>query len=74
MGTKSKVEPRPDEIPEMLTVTEVAGMVFLSESHVRRLAARGDIPSIKYGERHRLFRREDVERWRRERIKPNGGY
>lgn len=74
MGAKTKAEPRPDEIPDLIPVSEVAKMVFLSESHVRRLAASGAIPSVKYGERQRLFRREDVERWRQDRLKPNGGW
>lgn len=74
MGAKAKVGPRPDDIPDLIPVSEVAKLVFLSESHVRRLAARGDIPSVKYGERARLFRREDVEHWRQDRLRPNGGW
>jgi excisionase family DNA binding protein len=59
---------------EYLTLDEVATMLKLSSSNLRRLAAEGDLPAIKVGRLWRL-RLSQVETWlqarERERV-PRG--
>ena len=46
-----------------LTVAEVAALMDISESGVRRLVARGDLPSYRAGRRARRVRIEDLTRY-----------
>jgi len=47
---------------DFLTVVEVAELLKVSEKTVRRLAARGEVPSFHVGAQRR-FRRADIEAW-----------
>jgi excisionase family DNA binding protein len=46
----------------MLTVVEVARELRLSERQVRRMVARGELPSVTIG-RARRVRRDELVRW-----------
>jgi excisionase family DNA binding protein len=46
----------------LMTLNEVKDILHVSESTVKKMAARGDIPSVKIG-RARRFRPEDISRY-----------
>ena len=45
----------------LVPVREVARLLSVSESHIRNLVSRNELPSVRVG-RRRLFRRVDIER------------
>ena len=50
-----------EQLPAVLTLREVARILRLSESHVRELAANGDLPTIQAGLRKaKLVLKEDL--------------
>jgi excisionase family DNA binding protein len=49
-------------LPEMLTATEVAEWLRMSEATVRRLADSGDIPCVRVGKQF-SFPRPLLEEW-----------
>jgi excisionase family DNA binding protein len=55
-----------DELPEMLTIAEVAEYLKLHELTVRRLAREGELPAFKVGRQWRI-KRKLLESWIEER-------
>jgi excisionase family DNA binding protein len=57
---------------ELLTVSEVARLFEVSPDTVRRWAAKGVLPApLRAGRKgERLFRREEIEQARRQRLAP----
>ncbi len=53
--------------PDLLSVSETARLVRMSESTVKRWADAGDLPCQRTGRGDRLFRAADVETLVRER-------
>ncbi len=60
---------RKKDDPELLTVSEAARLRGVGETAIRNLVYRGRLASVRlYG--RVLFRREDIERFERERPGP----
>ena len=57
----------------LMTTSEVVEMLRLSQSTVKKKAARGEIPSVKMG-RARRFRQEDIFRYISDHTRQRGGY
>jgi excisionase family DNA binding protein len=55
-----------DEMPDMLTISEVAKYLKLHELTVRRLAREGELPAFKVGRQWRI-KRNLLETWIEER-------
>ena len=55
-----------EELPDMLTIAEVAKYLKLHELTVRRLAREGELPAFKVGRQWRI-KRELLEAWIEER-------
>ena len=55
-----------EEMPDMLTIAEVATYLKLHELTVRRLAREGELPAFKVGRQWRI-KRELLESWIEER-------
>lgn len=55
-----------DEMPDMLTISEVARYLKLHELTVRRLAREGELPCFKVGRQWRI-KRDLLEKWISER-------
>jgi excisionase family DNA binding protein len=55
-----------DEMPDMLTISEVAKYLKLHELTVRRLAREGELPAFKVGRQWRI-KRNLLEAWIEER-------
>lgn len=53
----------------LITVSEAARELEVSENTVRNLSDRGALPSTRTGGGIRLFKRSDVERLKRDRAK-----
>ena len=54
---------RKDRQPELVSTTEAAAILCLSEAHVRRLARQGKLPHVKQGDNPQgrlLFFRESL--------------
>jgi DNA-binding transcriptional MerR regulator len=49
---------------EFIALGEAARILRASQELTRRLADRGDLPSSRLSNGHRIFRRDDVERLR----------
>jgi excisionase family DNA binding protein len=57
---------------EFVALGEAARILRCSPELARRLADDGALPAIRLGNRHRIFRREDVERVAHERRERRG--
>jgi len=55
-----------EEMPDMLTIAEVAKYLKLHELTVRRLAREGELPAFKVGRQWRI-KRDLLEAWIEER-------
>jgi excisionase family DNA binding protein len=55
-----------EEMPDMLTIAEVAKYLKLHELTVRRLAREGELPAFKVGRQWRI-KRDLLEKWIAER-------
>jgi excisionase family DNA binding protein len=55
-----------EEMPDMLTISEVAKYLKLHELTVRRLAREGELPAFKVGRQWRI-KRDLLESWIQER-------
>lgn len=53
---------------ELLTVTEVAKELRLSEEHVRVLVRQGKLTTVRLGERGIRFRRQDLHEFIESRV------
>lgn len=53
---------------ELLTVTEVAKELRLSEEHVRVLVRQGKLTTVRLGERGIRFRRQDLNEFVESRV------
>ena len=51
-----------EEMPDMLTIAEVAKYLKLHELTVRRLAREGELPAFKVGRQWRI-KRDLLEKW-----------
>ena len=52
----------PKDLPDMLTIAEVAKYLKLHELTVRRLAREGELPAFKVGRQWRI-KRDLLEKW-----------
>lgn len=57
----AKPSPFASEHDEVLTTSEVAKLLKISQSKVARLAITGELPGTKFGSQWR-FRRSDIEK------------
>jgi len=57
------------EPSEFVALGEAARILRCSQESARRFADEGALRVIRLGNRHRIFRREDVERLARERLR-----
>jgi excisionase family DNA binding protein len=59
--------PRPDRdaaiARRLLTADEVAALLGVPRSFVYALARRGELPTVRIGERYVRFREEALDRW-----------
>jgi excisionase family DNA binding protein len=56
---RSNIPPRPDAttpLPEVLTITEAAGVLRKSKDGLRKWIQRGQIPAIRVGREYRIHR------------------
>lgn len=49
------------ELPELLTVKDIAGILSQSEQTIRRLCREGELPSVRIGRRLYVPRHEFAE-------------
>jgi excisionase family DNA binding protein len=61
-GDKSFASGGADEMPDMMTIAEVAKYLKLHELTVRRLAREGELPAFKVGRQWRI-KRDLLETW-----------
>jgi len=54
---------------DFVALGEASRILKCSQESARRLADQGILNAIRLGNGHRIFRREDVERVARERVK-----
>ena len=50
-------------LPQLLTTTEVAGLLRTSQKAIYAMAARGQLPGVTRIGRRLLYRRDDLLRW-----------
>jgi excisionase family DNA binding protein len=62
MAEDSKHTSGADEMPDMMTIAEVAKYLKLHELTVRRLAREGELPAFKVGRQWRI-KRDLLETW-----------
>ena len=62
MAEDSKRTSGADEMPDMMTIAEVAKYLKLHELTVRRLAREGELPAFKVGRQWRI-KRDLLETW-----------
>ena len=62
MADDSKLTSGSDEMPDMMTIAEVAKYLKLHELTVRRLAREGELPAFKVGRQWRI-KRDLLETW-----------
>jgi excisionase family DNA binding protein len=60
--TKLATSSNEDNMPDMLTIAEVAKYLKLHELTVRRLAREGELPAFKVGRQWRI-KRDLLENW-----------
>jgi excisionase family DNA binding protein len=65
-NTKLVPNTNDDDMPDMLTIAEVARYLKLHELTVRRLAREGELPAFKVGRQWRI-KRNLLEKWIEER-------
>jgi excisionase family DNA binding protein len=60
--------------PRLLEADEVAGLLGVPRSFVYALARRGELPTVRIGERYVRFRTQALERWiaEQESTRPKG--
>jgi excisionase family DNA binding protein len=59
-------------MPEFFRASELADLFKVHEKTIYAWAARGELPSVRFGKRAIRFRREDVERLITDRLVPAG--
>ena len=62
MTEDSRFSSGADEMPDMMTIAEVAKYLKLHELTVRRLAREGELPAFKVGRQWRI-KRDLLEKW-----------
>jgi excisionase family DNA binding protein len=66
-ATPFAMAPRPDRdaaiARRLLTADEVAALLGVPRSFVYALARRGELPTVRIGERYVRFREEALDRW-----------